>query len=162
VTKGAYSWARRTGRQEQLLAHFHIGDLITSIYKVSMVADGREVLLNTCLYGTIVGACPSRSLPSKEDIDFILTLEQHIHTEQTSLVGRDHLAWRGYYVPVKAVVDEDLCETFSMLPPGKQCSIAGELDRIVGESSCTVTASGFREDERRDSLYVNQVTFLPM
>jgi splicing factor 3B subunit 3 len=39
----------------------------------------------------------------------------------------------GYYVPVKSVIDGDLCETFARLPPGKQSSIAGELDRTVGE-----------------------------
>jgi len=129
----------------QLLSHFHIGDLITSIHKVSMVAGGREVLLYTCLHGTIGVLVP---LASKEDVDFISTLEQHIRTEQTSLVGRDHLAWRGYYVPVKSVVDGDLCETFARLPPGKQSSIAGELDRTVGEvlkklEQLRVTASGF-------------------
>ena len=69
-------------------------------------------------------------------------------TEQSSLVGRDHLAWRGYYVPVKAVVDGDLCETFARLPATKQSSIAGELDRTVGEvlkklEQLRVTASGF-------------------
>ncbi|KAH9992487.1 CPSF A subunit region-domain-containing protein [Russula vinacea] len=129
----------------QLLAHIHIGDLITSIHKVPMVAGGREVLLYTCLHGTIGVLVP---LASKEDVDFISTLEQHIRTEQTSLVGRDHLAWRGYYVPVKAVVDGDLCETFARLPPAKQSAIAGELDRTVGEvlkklEQLRVTTSGF-------------------
>jgi splicing factor 3B subunit 3 len=79
----------------QLLSHIHIGDLITSIHGVSMVAGGREVLLYTCLSclaGTIGVLVP-------------LALEQHIRTaEQTSLVGRNHLAWRGYYVPMKSVM----------------------------------------------------------
>jgi hypothetical protein len=69
----------------QLLAHFHVGDLITSIHKVSMVAGGREVLLYTGLHGTIGVLVP---LASKEDVDFISTLEQHIRTEQTSLIGQ--------------------------------------------------------------------------
>ncbi len=71
-----------------------------------------------------------------------------MRTEQGSLVGRDHLAWRGYYVPVKSVVDGDLCETFARLPANKQSAIAGELDRTVGEvlkklEQLRVTASGF-------------------
>ena len=70
---------------------------------------------------------------SKEDVDFISTLEQHMRMEQSSLVGRDQLSWRGYYVPVKGVVDGDLCETFAGLPGPKQSSIAGELDRTIGE-----------------------------
>jgi splicing factor 3B subunit 3 len=50
-----------------------------------------------------------------------------------SLVGRDHLAYRGYYAPVMGVVDGDLCEGFSSLPYSQQQSIAGDLERNVGE-----------------------------
>ena len=132
-------------QKTQMLAHYHVGDIVTSIHKVSLVAGGREVLLYTGLHGTIGILVP---FISKEDVDFISTLEQHMRTEQGSLVGRDHLAWRGYYVPVKAVVDGDLCETFARLPATKQSSIAGELDRTVGEvlkklEQLRVTASGF-------------------
>lgn len=129
----------------KMIAHFHIGDLVTSINKISLVAGGREVLLYTGLHGTIGILVP---FVSKEDVDFISTLEQHMRTEQGSLVGRDHLGWRGYYTPVKAVVDGDLCETFARLPGTKQSAIAGELDRSVGEvlkklEQLRVTASGF-------------------
>ncbi|KAL9708619.1 pre-mRNA-splicing factor rse1 [Leucoagaricus gongylophorus] len=129
----------------QMICHFHVGDLITSIHKVSLVAGGREVLLYTGLHGTIGILVP---FVTKEDVDFISTLEQHMRTEQISLVGRDHLAWRGYYVPVKAVVDGDLCEMYAKLPGSKQIAIAGELDRTVGEvlkklDQLRVTASGF-------------------
>jgi splicing factor 3B subunit 3 len=128
-----------------MLCHFHVGDLITSIHKVSLVAGGREVLLYTGIHGTIEILVP---FVSKEDVDFLSTLEQHMRTEQGSFVGRDHLSWRGYYVPVKAVVDGDLCETYARLPGSKQSSIAGELDRTVGEvlkklEQLRVTASGF-------------------
>jgi len=63
-------------------------------------------------------------------------------------VGREQLAWRGYYVPVKAVVDGDLCEGYARLGASKQSAIAGELDRSVGEvlkklEQLRVTASGF-------------------
>ncbi|EGN99756.1 hypothetical protein SERLA73DRAFT_88390 [Serpula lacrymans var. lacrymans S7.3] len=129
----------------KMLAHFHIGDLVTSINKVSLVAGGREVLLYTGLHGTIGILVP---FVSKEDVDFISTLEQHMRTEQGSLVGRDQLSWRGYYTPVKSVVDGDLCETYARLPGTKQSAIAGELDRTVGEvlkklEQLRVTASGF-------------------
>ncbi|KAJ8076333.1 pre-mRNA-splicing factor rse1 [Marasmius tenuissimus] len=129
----------------KMLAHFHVGDLVTSIHKVAMVAGGREVLLYTGINGTIGILVP---FVSKDDVDFITTLEQHMRSEQSSLVGRDQLSWRGYYVPVKAVIDGDLCETFARLPAGKQSAIAGELDRTVGEvlkklDQLRVTASGF-------------------
>ncbi|SJK97148.1 probable Pre-mRNA-splicing factor RSE1 [Armillaria ostoyae] len=129
----------------KMLCHFHVGDLVTSIHKVSLVAGGREVLLYTGLHGTIGILVP---FVSKEDVDFISTLEQHMRTDQVSLVGRDQLSWRGYYTPVKGVVDGDLCETFATLPGPKQSSIAGELDRSVGEvlkklEQLRVTTSGF-------------------
>ena len=128
-----------------LLAHFHVGDLVTSLHKVALVAGGREVLLYTGLHGTIGILVP---FVSKDDVDFISTLEQHMRTQGLSIVGRDHLSWRGYYVPVKAVVDGDLCEAFAQLPAHKQSSIAEELDRSVGDvlkklDQLRTTASGF-------------------
>ena len=129
----------------KMLSHFHVGDIVTSIHRVSLVAGGREVLLYTCLHGT-VGILVS--FVSKEDVDFISTPEQHMRSEKLSLVGRDHLAWRGYYVPVKAVVDGDLCEQYARLLQAKQSAVAVELDRTVGEvlkklEQLRVTASGF-------------------
>ncbi|TCD65090.1 pre-mRNA-splicing factor rse1 [Steccherinum ochraceum] len=128
-----------------MIAHFHVGDIVTALHRVPLVAGGREVLLYTGLHGTVGILVP---FVSKDDVDFISTLEQHMRTEQGSLVGRDHLSWRGYYVPVKAVVDGDLCETYARLPQSKQSAIAGELDRTVGEvlkklEQLRVTASGF-------------------
>jgi splicing factor 3B subunit 3 len=32
-------------------------------------------------------------------------LVQHIRTKQTSLIGRDHLTWQGYFVPVRSMID---------------------------------------------------------
>ncbi|KAG8934150.1 pre-mRNA-splicing factor rse1 [Tulasnella sp. 417] len=129
----------------KLLAIYHVGDVVTSIQKVSMVAGGREILLYTGLHGTIGTLVP---LVSKEDVDFITTLEQHLRGENQSLIGRDMLSYRGYYTPVKAVVDGDLCERFALLPPARQSAIAGELDRTVGEvlkklESLRVSSSGF-------------------
>lgn len=86
-----------------------------------------------------------------------------MRTELPSLVGRDHLAYRGYYVspprpinlechvtdlylgvpshpgprkyqfPVKNCVDGDLCESFALLPMTKQQQVAAELDRSVSD-----------------------------
>ncbi|KAJ6449792.1 CPSF A subunit region-domain-containing protein [Mycena sanguinolenta] len=114
----------------RMLAHFHLGDLPTSIHKTTLVAGAGEVILYTGLHGTIGMLVP---LSSKDDIDFLSALEQHIRAEQGSPVGRDHLSWRGYYVPVKGVVDGDLCETFHLLSGDQQRTIAAELDRTVTE-----------------------------
>lgn len=36
-------------------------------------------------------------------------------------------------MPVKSVVDGDLCEAFSALPYSKQQQVAGDLERTVGD-----------------------------
>ncbi|KPV75805.1 uncharacterized protein RHOBADRAFT_52830 [Rhodotorula graminis WP1] len=114
----------------QLLAHYHVGDIVTSLHKVALVAGGRDVLLFTGLMGTVGTLVP---FVSSEDVDFFSTLEMHLRAEAPSLAGRDHLAYRGAYAPVKAVVDGDLCEVFRTLPMTKQAQIAQELDRTVQE-----------------------------
>ena len=72
---------------------------------------------------------------SKEDVDFFQHLEMHLRGENAPICGRDHLAFRSYYSPVKNVVDGDLCETFNALPIAKRRAIAEELDRSPAEVS---------------------------
>ena len=107
-----------------------LGDIVTSISKSAMVVGGREVLVYTGISGTIGMMVP---LQSREDVDFFQTLEMHMRGEAPSLVGRDHLAYRGYYVPQKATIDGDLCETYARLPAQKQANVAEELGRSVSE-----------------------------
>ena len=56
-----------------------------------------------------------------------------MRTEMPSLVGRDHMSYRGYNAPCKAVIDGDLCELYARLPVTKQAQIAQELDRTLQE-----------------------------
>jgi len=81
-----------------LVAHYHIGDILTSLAKTSFVAGGREMLLYTSFLGGIGIFIPFQT---KEDIDFFQTLEMHMRNEMPPLAGRDHLSYRGYHVPVK-------------------------------------------------------------
>ncbi|KAH9985372.1 mono-functional DNA-alkylating methyl methanesulfonate N-term-domain-containing protein [Russula vinacea] len=103
--------------QTQLLAHIHIGDLITSIHKVPMVAGGREVLLYTCLHGTIGVLVP---LASKED-------------------GPPCMA--GYYVPVKAVTFARLPPAKQSAIAGELDRTVGEVLKKLEQ--LRVTTSGF-------------------
>ncbi|KAJ1984548.1 pre-mRNA-splicing factor rse1 [Dimargaris verticillata] len=112
------------------LANFYVGDTLTSLQKTVMVAGGREVLIYTTLLGSIGAVIP---FAAKSDIEFFQTLEMHLRNASPPLCGRDHLAYRSYYQPVKAVIDGDLCEQFSLLPLAKQDQVAEEMDRTASE-----------------------------
>ncbi|KAI8677208.1 hypothetical protein LRP88_09763 [Fusarium phalaenopsidis] len=113
-----------------LMCHFYTQDVPTSITKTSLVVGGQEILLWSGIMGTIGVFIP---FVSREDADFFQNLEQHLRTEDPPLAGRDHLMYRGYYAPVKGVIDGDLCERYNLLPNDKKQMIAGELDRSVRE-----------------------------
>jgi len=113
-----------------LMAHYFPQDIPMSIHKTSLVAGGRDCLLWSGLQGTLGILIP---FVSREDVDFFQTLEQHLRSEDAPLAGRDHLIYRSYYVPVKGVIDGDLCERYTLLPADKKQMIAGELDRSVRE-----------------------------
>jgi splicing factor 3B subunit 3 len=117
-----------TPNRLQIMIHFFSQDIPTSIHKTQLVAGGKDVLLWSGLNGTLGILVP---FVSREDVDFFQSLETHLRTEDAPLAGRDHLIYRSYYVPVKGVIDGDLCERFSSLPADKKAMIAGELDRSV-------------------------------
>ncbi|POS71889.1 pre-mRNA-splicing factor rse-1 [Diaporthe helianthi] len=126
----ARPYLHATPHRVDLMAHFYTQDLPTSITKTSLVVGGQEVLLWGGIQGTIGVFIP---FTSREDVDFFQSLEQHMRAEDAPLAGRDHLMYRGYYAPVKGVIDGDLCERYSLLPNDKKLMIAGELDRSVRE-----------------------------
>jgi splicing factor 3B subunit 3 len=55
-------------------------------------------------------------------------LELALRTDDKPLAGRDHLAYRGYYIPVKGAIDGDLCERFLLLPNDVKQRIAASID----------------------------------
>ncbi|KAI8824396.1 CPSF A subunit region-domain-containing protein [Fimicolochytrium jonesii] len=111
-------------------AEFFIGETPTAISKTVLVPGGREIIVYITLMGTIGCAIPFQS---KEDVDFFQTLEMHMRAKAPPLCGRDHLAYRSFYIPVRNVVDGDLCEHFNLLPATAKREIAEELDREVHE-----------------------------
>ncbi|KAI1031977.1 hypothetical protein LB504_000129 [Fusarium proliferatum] len=112
------------------VAHFFTQDIPTSVTKTNLVMGGQDVIVWSGLQGTIGVLIP---FVTREDADFFHKLEVQIRAEDPSLVGRDHLMYRSYYVPTKGVIDGDLCERFRLLSIEKMERIAGELDRTVAE-----------------------------
>ena len=121
-----------------LMAHFYPQDIPTSLQKTKLVAGGRDILVWTGLQGTLGIFIP---FVSREDVDFFQSLEMQLASQNSPLAGRDHLIYRSYYVPVKGVLDGDLCETFALLPNDKKQMIAGELDRSVREIERKISVS---------------------
>ncbi|KAG2730117.1 hypothetical protein I3843_01G272800 [Carya illinoinensis] len=112
------------------IVQFHIGDVITCLQKASLIPGGGECLL----YGTVMGSLGALlAFTSRDDVDFFSHLEMYMRQEHPPLCGRDHMAYRSAYFPVKDVIDGDLCEQFPTLPLDLQRKIADELDRTPGE-----------------------------
>ncbi|GFY82211.1 cleavage and polyadenylation specificity factor (CPSF) A subunit protein [Actinidia rufa] len=144
------------------IVQFHVGDVVTSMQKASLIPSGGECLI----YGTVMGSLGALlAFTSRDDVDFFSHLEMHMRQEHPPLCGRDHMAYRSAYFPVKIyelavftpflrvlksvtvralcekhpcllgldVIDGDLCEQFPTLPMDLQRKIADELDRTPGE-----------------------------
>eukprot|EP00198_Chlamydomonas_reinhardtii_P011963 XP_001701300.1 nuclear pre-mRNA splicing factor, component of splicing factor 3b [Chlamydomonas reinhardtii] len=112
------------------LVKFHVGDTITALQRAEMQAGGQEVLVYSTVMGAIGVVYP---FTSREDVDFFSHLEMHLRQENPPLAGRDHLAYRSAYFPVRNCVDGDLCSQYASIPMKKQQMIAEAMDRTTGE-----------------------------
>jgi splicing factor 3B subunit 3 len=116
----------------EVLCNFHVGEIVLSMQKATLIPGGNESLVYTTISGTVGVLVP---FTSHEDHDFFLHLEMHMRSENPPLCGRDHLSFRSYYFPVRNVIDGDLCEQFNSMDPNKQRSISEDLDRTPNEVS---------------------------
>lgn len=80
------------------ICEFYVGEIITSLQKAVLVAGGRDVILYTTLSGSIGILSP---VVTRDNIELLQTIEMHMRTEAPPLAGREHLAYRSYYVPCK-------------------------------------------------------------
>ncbi|UYV62354.1 SF3B3 [Cordylochernes scorpioides] len=125
-------WLRGASQKAEVIANFHVEEVVLSLQKATLIPGGSESLVYTTLSGTVGVFVP---VTSHEDHDFFQHLEMYMRAENLSLCGRDHTSFRSYHCPIKNVIDGDLCEQFNSLEPAKQRSIAVELDRSPSEVS---------------------------
>lgn len=111
----------------ELVNQFHVGELVTSMHKVALAPGASEVILYTTLNGSIGILYP---FSSKKEYELFLSLESNLRTS-SSLVGRDHAAFRGYYLPAKGVVDGDLIAELRTRPD--RAAIAAVVGKTVSE-----------------------------
>ena len=114
----------------QAICNFHVGESVTSLQRATMQAGGEEVMLYSTISGAIGALYP---FSSRETVDSFQHLEMHMRQEAPPLLGRDHLAYRSAYVPVKDVIDGDLCGQFGRLAPEKMREVAEGMDKTPGE-----------------------------
>ena len=117
-------------RKVEHVAQFHVGETVCALTKGTLQAGGLECMLYATLMGTVGALMP---FTSRADVDFATHLEMHVRQENPPLLGRDHMAYRSAYFPVKDVVDGDLCEQYVTLPAETQRAIAEEMDRTPAE-----------------------------
>ena len=108
----------------EVLCNYHVGETVLSLQKATLIPGGSESLVYTTLSGTVGVMVP---FTSREDHDFFQALEMHLRSENPPLCGRDHLAFRSFYFPVKVgflnkyhhlLVVPRLC-CFSVLPKNR-------------------------------------------
>jgi splicing factor 3B subunit 3 len=126
----------------ELVNQFHVGETITSLHKASLAPGASDVVLYSTLSGAIGVLYP---FASKKEYNLFLSVESNMR-QDTSLVGRDHAAFRGYYLPAKGVVDGDLIASFARMSLEERqtlSSVVGksptEIDKAVEEIKNRIT-----------------------
>ncbi|KAH8376410.1 splicing factor 3B subunit 3 isoform X1 [Drosophila serrata] len=117
-------------QKSENVCSFHVGEIIMSLQKATLIPGGSEALIYSTLSGTVGAFVP---FTSREDYDFFQHLEMHMRNENPPLCGRDHLSYRSSYYPVKNVLDGDLCEQYLSIDAAKQKSIAGDMFRTPNQ-----------------------------
>ena len=123
-------WLGGASQKAENVATFHIGEMVTTIQRTSLTLGRSQCVLYTTISGSIGALIP---FEHKEDFEFFQTLEMHLRGEDPPLCGRDHLAFRSSYFPIKNIIDGDLIERYLALEPSVQQKIADEFDRQAGE-----------------------------
>lgn len=114
-----------TPNRLDLLMHYFTQDIPMAIEKTSLTPGGEKVIFWAGLQGTLGAFIP---FESRKDLKMFQQLELALRNEDKPLAGRDHLAYRGYYVPVKGTIDGDLCERYLLLSNDAKQRVAAALD----------------------------------
>lgn len=113
----------------ETVANFYLGDIPTQILKTSFKSHDREVLLISTIQGGLYTLIPCKS---KDEMIFYTHLEMFMRQEYTNICQRDHLSYRSYFLPVKNVVDGELCQKFvTGLSYAKQKEFSENVDRSI-------------------------------
>lgn len=106
---------------------FHLEDVPVSISQHS------GLLIVCSLLGTVTALA---AIPTDKEARHLKTIEKFVAESDPGLMARDHLRFRGYYVPVKDVVDGDLLDEFLTMEKAARVRVAEKsglgVDDVVG------------------------------
>lgn len=118
------SYLGGTPNRLDLIAHYFCNDIPVSIQKTVLLSGGERIVFWAGLQGTLGALIP---FTSRRQHKMFQQLELQLRSDDKPLSGRDHLAYRSYFTPVKSVIDGDLIERFLVLPRDKRESIAAQI-----------------------------------
>jgi splicing factor 3B subunit 3 len=113
-----------TANRLDLIAHYFANDIPVSIQKTVLLSGGERIIFWAGLQGTLGALIPFNS---RRQHKMFQQLELQLRSDDKPMSGRDHLAYRSYFAPVKSVIDGDLIERFLVLSRDKRESIAGQM-----------------------------------
>jgi splicing factor 3B subunit 3 len=113
-----------TANRLDLIAHYFTNDIPVSIQKTVLLSGGERIIFWAGLQGTLGALIPFNS---RRQHKMFQQLELQLRSDDKPMSGRDHLAYRSYFAPVKSVIDGDLIERFLVLSRDKRESIAGQM-----------------------------------
>jgi splicing factor 3B subunit 3 len=118
------SYLGGTANRLDTMAHFYTNDIPVSIQKTVLLSGGERVIFWAGLQGTLGALIP---FSSRRQHKMFQQLELQLRSDDKPLSGRDHLAYRSTFNPVKLVLDGDLIERFLVLSRDKRGSIAAQI-----------------------------------
>ncbi|RMZ73108.1 hypothetical protein GMOD_00009623 [Pyrenophora seminiperda CCB06] len=118
------SYLGGTPNRLDLIAHYFTNDIPVSIQKTNLISGGDRIIFWAGVQGTLGALIPFASRRSHK---LFQQLELSLRSEDKPLSGRDHLAYRSYFSPVKSVIDGDLIERYLVLSRDTRESIAAQM-----------------------------------
>lgn len=141
-----------------LIGHYFAGDVATSIQRTNLISGGERVIFWSGIQGTLGALIP---FSSRRQQKMFQQLELQLRSDDKPLSGRDHLAYRSYFTPVKNFIDGDLIERFLVLSRDKRESIVGQLagnwtSEMVDEAIWNMRVSTLSEFNHVDRFCISE------
>lgn len=113
-----------TPNRLESVAHYFANDIPISMQKTVLLSGGERIIFWAGLQGTLGALIP---FTSRRQQKMFQQLELQLRSDDKPISGRDHLAFRSYFNPVKSIIDGDLIERFLVLPRDKRESVAAQI-----------------------------------